>query len=82
MTVAKRGPGRPAKPARERRTEQLALRLTAAELRECERMAARAGKTVSEWARQLLLTTRPKQKPAHPVKGRRVRKWIGDGYSS
>lgn len=55
MTAPKRGPGRPQKPARERRGHQIALRLTTAELRHVERTAARAGQSVSEWARQLLL---------------------------
>lgn len=55
MTNPKRGPGRPTKPARERKTEQLALRLTAAELRSLERKAAAEDQTISEWARALLL---------------------------
>jgi hypothetical protein len=56
VTAPKRGPGRPAKPARERKTEQLALRLTAAEMRDCERKAAAEDQTLSEWARTRLLS--------------------------
>lgn len=51
----KRGPGRPTKPARERRDHQIALRLTTAELRDVERKATRAGQTVSEYIRGRLL---------------------------
>jgi hypothetical protein len=49
------GAGRPPLPAKDRKASRLALRLTAAELRELERRAAAVRKTLTDWARQRLL---------------------------
>lgn len=49
------GAGRPPKPPAQTRTKMLRVRLTEAELKAIEKQAARAGQTISEYARTLLL---------------------------
>ena len=60
MMETKRPRGRPALPEGQERSTVLTLRLTAAERARIEQEAAKVGKTVSEWVRARVLSSRRK----------------------
>lgn len=57
MRAVKRGPGRPPKPDGTAKVGMFTLRLSEDERDEIEAAAARAGKPVSQWARETLLAS-------------------------